>query len=146
MSVRVYLEKNLTPELVEESMPLIKALHLEGEGTELKALNVAFLRDAVAADMARVVLARDGEKLVGFMMAVQTTSLTNEKQLLIHQTYVMPEYRARGRSPAVAMIELLKTFAAGAGAVLYVVTKGEVGPKFYIAMGAEPVELVMRFK
>ena len=146
MSIRVYLEKNLTPELVEEAMPLIKALHLEGEGTELKAFNTAFLRDAVIADMVRVVLARDGEKLVGFMLAYQSTSLTNEKQLLIHQTYVMPEYRARGRSPAVAMIELLKTFAAGAGSVLFVVAKGDAGPKFFMAMGAEPVELIMRFK
>lgn len=145
MSVRVYLEKNLTPELIEEALPLIKALHMEAMGHELPGLNTDFLRDAVIADMLRVVLARDGAKLVGFLLAFQITSLTGKKQINIHQIYVLPEYRARGRSPAVAMVELIQTLALGAKAAVCAVARGKVATEFYIAMGATPAELVLEF-
>lgn len=145
MSVRVYLEKNLTPDLVEEAMPLIKALHLEAMGHEIPGLNTDFLRDAVIADMLRVVVARDGQKLIGFLLAFQVTSLTGKKQINIHQVYVEPEYRARGRSPAVTMVELIQTLAVGAKASVSAVARGKLATDFYIAMGATPTELVLEF-
>lgn len=146
MSVRVYLEKSLTPALIEEGMPLLKALHIEAMGCEIPGIDTQFIQNAVEADMLRVVVARDGPKLVGFLMAFQTSSLTGQKWININQIYVLPEYRARGRSPGVAMVELVKTLAVGAKAKLSAIGRGNTAIDFYIAMGGTPVEIVLEFK
>lgn len=145
MSVRVYLETNFTPDIAEEIVPLYRALHMETLGQELPGLNTDFLRDAVITDMLRVVLVRDDTKLVGFMLAYQGVSITGKKQITINQIYVEPGYRARGRSPAVQMVELIQTLATGAKATVNAVARGQLAIDFYIAMGATPVELVLEF-
>lgn len=152
MSVRVYLESNFTPDVAEEIVPLYRALHMETLGEELPGLNTDFLRDAVITDMLRVVLARDGTKLVGFMLAYQGVSLTGKKQITITQIYVDREYRGRGRNKerernvATTMVELIQTLALGAKAVVGIVARGQRAIDFYVGMGATPVELILEFK
>ena len=149
MSVRVYLETNFTPDIAEEIVPLYRALHMETLGQELPGLNTDFLRDAVITDMLRVVLVRDDTKLVGFMLAYQGVSITGKKQITITQIYMDPAYRGRKteheRSPAAKMVELIQTLALGAKAVVSIVARGERAIKFYVALGATPVELVLEF-
>jgi len=145
MSVRVYIEKNLTPELVEEALPLMRAAHLEVLGRPLAGVNTNFLGGAAKTGIVRLVLARDGDKMVGYAFGLQVETFTNERQLLLSQIYVDPEYRKKGRAPAVQMVQLFKAMADGAGAKLTAVGHGQENIDFYISMGGSPSEIMLDF-
>ena len=86
--IRVYLENNVTPDLIEEAVPLIRDLHQEVVGAPLQALNVEFLRAAVSANIIRVVLAREEGKLVGFILMYMFTSILGRSEATINHVYV----------------------------------------------------------
>jgi GNAT superfamily N-acetyltransferase len=145
MSVRVYLERALTPELLEEALPLVRALHLEVEGVPLPSLNVEMLGHLSAGNALVVALARDEDRLVGFLLATVAANLTGTKLVIIEQTYLLPEYRAKGFNPAIAMFDLMKTFALGAQAQLRAVARGTTAADFYVGLGGVATEVTLEF-
>ncbi len=140
-------ETSLTPELLAEALPLVKALYQEHHGVELPGLNANHIRDALAAGVAKLVTARHEGQLIGFAFAYVSDDLLGRPTMLIQQTYVSPEFRAAGRSAAVQIINFLRSMAKTTGiqeVTVDVAKQGNVA--FFEAMGAEVVGFTLRFK
>lgn len=140
-------EISLTPELLAEALPLVKALYQEHHGVDLPGLNANHVRDALAADVGRLVTARSNNTLVGFAWAYVTEDLLGRKAMSIQQLYVSPAFRAAGRSAAVQLVTYLRSMAASLGVqdvTADVAVQGNLA--FYQAMGAEVVGYTVRFK
>ena len=145
MSTRVTLEAALTPTLLEEALPLVRAMHEEVMGVPLPGLNIDMFGVLAAADALRVVIARDEDKLIGFMVLFIGPNLLGRKQVTINQTYLAPAYRNKKHNPAVDMFALAKTFAAGAGAQLVAMARGTAAADFFVGLGGQPAELLLEF-
>lgn len=145
MSTRVTLEANLTPALLEEALPLVRAMHEEVMGVPLPGLNIDMLGNAATAGVLRVVFARDDAKMIGFMVLFVGPNLLGRKQVTINQTYLSPAYRGLGHNTAVDMFQLAKSFASGAGAQLLAMARGTTAADFFVGLGGVPAELLLEF-
>lgn len=135
--IRVYLENNVTPDLIEEAVPLIRDLHQEVVGTPLQALNVEFLRAAVSANIIRVVLAREEGKLVGFILMYMFTSILGQSEATINHVYVAKTHRGTELGVADQLLSVAVAMADAAGARCSAVAEREHAINLFLRNGFE---------
>ena len=135
MTIRVYLEKNVTPALIEEAVPLIRQMHVETQGAPLRGLNTNFLRDAVMSNLIRVIVARDGATLVGFMLMYTFESILGEKHATITDVYVDKPHRGKALNVADQMMALATAMADAGGAKCSAIARKEHAINMFLRNG-----------
>ena len=115
--IRVAFESTVTPQLVEEAMPLIRVLFAGVKGAQAPVLlNIDFLRSAAESRTMRVITARDGDRMVGFAVLFVYDTISNEKHVNIRHIIVAKAYRGKEHGIADQMVMLARTLADGLNA------------------------------
>jgi len=135
VSIRVYLERNVTPQLIEDALPLVQAMHREIKGGPLPGLNSDFIRDAIASDVLKVVLARDGDQLIGFLTMYVFRSILGAMEASITHVYVDKTHRGRKLAVADQMVQLARAMADAAKARCSVVAEKEHAINLFLRTG-----------
>lgn len=145
MSIRVYLEKNVTPEVVEEALPLIRALHKEVKGTELVGLNAEYFQNAMTADVMRAVAARDGPTLVGFLVMYVCKSALGVQEATITHIFVDKKYRGKTHAVGAQMISVALAIVDALGIRCEYIAEKEHVINLFLQAGFKPAGIKMGY-